>query len=241
MSPASIPPSATAAQRNPAALSLTPRSAASFTLYACALFIVLGVVTTLLGPTLPLLAVRWSLSTVQQASLFFWQFVPSTIGTLLSGALLARRSFRFAVVLGVSLCLLGVAALIWSNWNLGRLAIACYGVGLGIALPVLNLAVAEANRTRRAASVSLLNFSWGIGAICGPVLLRLAHSLELFFTLLSTFVALGLLASLFWEMPGRDTCAEAAVANAEAARAAIAKSAMRGRRTPFLSAELPLA
>src|SRR5437868_14174470 len=101
--------------------------AASFTLFACGLFVVLGVVTTLLGPILPLLSVRWSISTVQAGSLFFWQFITSTIGTLVSGAILARRSFKIAVLLGVAFCLAGVAALFQADWSLGRYAVACYG------------------------------------------------------------------------------------------------------------------
>ncbi|HWY70162.1 MAG TPA: MFS transporter [Terriglobales bacterium] len=188
-------------RENGATTRFSARSAASFTLFACALFIVLGVVTTLLGPILPLLSSRWPVTTAQLGSLFFWQFIPSTIGTLLSGAAFAKRSFRLGVVLGVALCLLGVCGLIWADWNLGRAAVACYGVGLGIALPAINLAVAEANQARRAAAVSLVNFAWGLGAISGPLLLRLTHSLSGFLAALSVLVALGLAASAFWEMP----------------------------------------
>jgi fucose permease len=186
--------------------------APSFTLLACALFVVLGVVTTLLGPTLPLLAVRWSISTAQAGSLFSWQFVASTIGTLLSGAVFAKRSFRLAVLLGMALCLVGVAALVRADWTLGRYAVACYGFGLGVSLPAINLAVAEANPAHRAGSVSLLNFAWGVGAICGPVMLRLAHSLDLFLILLSSLIAVGVAASSISSMPEKkpDSTFEAA-------------------------------
>jgi hypothetical protein len=106
---------------------LSERSAASFTLFACGLFIVLGVVTTLLGPTLPLFSSRWPVTTAQLGSLFLWQFIPSTVGTLISGVTLSKLSFRFGVVLGVALCLVGVAGLIWADWKFGRAAVACYG------------------------------------------------------------------------------------------------------------------
>jgi fucose permease len=181
------------------------RASVSFTAFACALFAVLGVVTTLLGPTLPLLSVHWSISTAQAGSLFFWQFIASTIGTLLSGAVLSKRSFKLQVLLGVAFCLVGVAALIRADWTLGCYAVACYGFGLGIALPATNLAVAEANPARRAASVSVLNFAWGIGAVSGPVLLRLTHSLNLFLILLSVLVAVGLIGSAVCPMPSRRT------------------------------------
>lgn len=176
----------------------------SFTFFACALFVVLGIVTTLLGPTLPLLSARWSISTAQAGSLFFYQFVSSTIGTLLSGTILAKRSFKVASTIGVSLCLIGAAALVRADWTWGRCAVACYGFGLGTALPAINLAVAEANRKRRAASVSLLNFAWGIGAISGPVLLRLTHSLDLFLIVLSALLVLGAAGSASTTMPARE-------------------------------------
>jgi MFS transporter, FHS family, glucose/mannose:H+ symporter len=198
----------------------TARSAASFTLFACALFIVLGVVTTLLGPTLPLLSTRWHLTNAQKGFLFFWQFIPSTVGTLLCGILLAKRGFRFGVLLGVTLCLVGVAGLIWADWNFGRAAVASYGFGLGIALPALNLAVAEANRARRAAAVSLLNFAWGLGAISGPLLLRLTHSLSGFLIVVSVLVGYGLVSSAVWQMPPKSAAAaknneESAIASSQ--------------------------
>jgi fucose permease len=151
-----------------------------------------------------LLSVRWSISAQQAGSLFFWQFIASTIGTLLSGAVLSKRTFKLVVITGVALCVLGVAALIQADWNLGRYAVASYGFGLGVALPAMNLAVAQANPKRRAASVSLLNFSWGIGALVGPMLLRVAHSLDLFLMLLAVVIALALIGSTFTRMPTRE-------------------------------------
>jgi fucose permease len=179
--------------------------AASFTWFAYGLFVVLGVVTTLLGLVLPLLTIRWSITSAEAGSLFFWQFVPSTIGTLLSGAVFSKRSFRVAVISGVALCLIGVAVLLLADWTLGRFAIACYGFGLGISLPAINLAVAEANSERRAGSVSLLNFAWGIGAISGPILLRLAHNLDIFLTLLSSLILIGLVVSSVCSMPEKQS------------------------------------
>src|SRR5579859_3100769 len=101
----------------PIAVPFTPQRLMAFNLVACGMFVVLGVVTTLLGPILPFLAVRWSISTAQAGTLFSWQFACSTIGTLLSGALLARRSFKAAIVLGIALCLAGVGWMLFVDWN----------------------------------------------------------------------------------------------------------------------------
>jgi fucose permease len=46
-----------------------------------------------------------------------------------------------------------------------------------------------------------MNFAWGIGAICGPVMLRLAHSLDLFLILLSSLIAVGVVGSSASSMP----------------------------------------
>jgi MFS transporter, FHS family, glucose/mannose:H+ symporter len=187
-------------QNDPQQLS---QGSASFTLFACGLFAILGIVTTLLGPILPLLGLRWSISAAQAGTLFSWQFVSSTLGTLVGGIVLGRRSFRISTTLGVGLCLIGVTVLLRADWTAGRLAVAAYGLGLGIALPAINLAVAEANPLRRAASVSLLNFAWGIGAIGGPVLLRLTQSLNRFLLLTSILLMIGFIASFLCAMPAR--------------------------------------
>lgn len=182
----------------------TPRRTALFTFAACGLFVVLGIVTTLLGPILPLLSVHWSISIAQAGILFSWQFISSVVGALLSGTLVAKRSFKTAIVLGIALCLAGVASLVTADWTLGRYAVGCYGFGLGLALPAINLAVAEANRTRQAASVSLLNFAWGIGAVAGPKLLRLAHDLTSYLILVVGALLVGLLAAYLQPTPARN-------------------------------------
>src|SRR5579859_4635812 len=183
---------------------LTPRASTLFTLVACGLFVVLGIVTTLLGPILPLLSVHWSISIAQAGILFSWQFMSSVVGALLSGTVVAKRSFKTAVVLGIALCLVGVAALVTADWTLGRYAVGCYGFGLGLALPAINLAVAEINPARQAASVSILNFAWGIGAIAGPKLLRLAHDLTSYLMLVSGAVFIALVAACVLPMPARN-------------------------------------
>ena len=197
-------------------ISFTPRRTALFTFGACGLFVVLGIVTTLLGPILPLLSVHWSISIAQAGILFSWQFISSVVGSLLSGAVIQKRSFKVAAVLGIALCLFGVATLVTADWTIGRYAVGCYGLGLGLAIPAMNLAVAEANPTRKAASVSLLNFAWGIGAIAGPKLLRLAHDLASYLMLVSGALVVALVVASLQPTPPRDRSgheAEAAESN----------------------------
>jgi fucose permease len=180
--------------------------------------VVLGVVTTLLGPVLPLLAARWSISTVQAADLFFWQFASSTTGTLLGGVAFSRRSFRLPILLGLGLCTVGVASLSFSSFSWGRMAASLFGLGLGMALPAINLAVADANPGHRAGSVSLLNFSWAIGAISGPALLLALRNLNLFLLSTASALAIALIGSIF--VPGMMWRREEADGGFEAKRGA---------------------
>jgi fucose permease len=188
---------------SPVAVGRPQPSSIPFTALACGLFVIVGVITTLLGPILPLLSGRWSISISQAGALFAWQFVSSTSGTLISGAVLSKRSFKLAVILGVSLCLAGIVILAGAGWSLGRYAVAIYGFGLGISIPAINLAVAEANPARRAGAISLVNFAWTMGAITGPLLLRLLRSLDLFLGLISAVLALSLIGSIFCAMPAK--------------------------------------
>src|SRR6267154_1221493 len=148
-------------------LSETPRvdSSRTLTLAANAAFVPIGVVTVLLGPMLPALSARWSLNYSQAGSLFTAQFLASTVGVGVSGILISRRGFRFALNAGLLVMAAGVAGLSAGShlWGLG--CIAAYGAGLGLAVPAANLLLAEVNPGRRSAALNLLNFSWSVGAV----------------------------------------------------------------------------
>jgi MFS transporter, FHS family, glucose/mannose:H+ symporter len=145
-------------------------SAKALTLAANAAFVPIGIVTVLLSPLLPTLSARWSLSYSQAGALFTAQFLASTVAVSLSGALISRRGFRFAIKAGLLVMGVSVAALLAGSRLLGMTCIAGYGVGLGLAVPAANLLVSEVNPERRSAALSLLNFSWTAGAVACPFL-----------------------------------------------------------------------
>src|SRR5690348_3216420 len=86
----------------PSATSNSASAARGPTLAAHIAFVPCGLVTVLLGPLLPSLATRWNLSDTQSGDLFFAQFLASSIGVLISGALVPRRGYRFAILLGLA-------------------------------------------------------------------------------------------------------------------------------------------
>ena len=121
----------------------------------------------MLGPILPSLAARWGLNDEQAGHLFAAQFLGAIAGTLVSSRLVTRFGYRAVLVAGYALMAMGVAL----TPTTGSAAVACYGFGLGIVIPVSNLLIAAWNPTRRAAALNLLNLAWGVGAVIAPQLI----------------------------------------------------------------------
>jgi fucose permease len=137
-------------------------------------FALSGAATTMLGPLVPLLASRWQLTDAQAGSLFTVQFTAAMSATLGSGRLSRWLGTGRALVAGYSLIAAGMAGLAAGSALSGTVSVLCYGLGLGLANPLTNLAVSETNPDRRAAALNLLNFIWGIGAVASPLLIALA-------------------------------------------------------------------
>lgn len=129
-----------------------------------------GMLTTLLGPLLPVLSARWSLADAQAGYFFTAQFIGSMTGAVLTGLLLPRRGFRFSLVLGFALVAAGAFALGAGNWAVGLLSVYVFGIGLGFTIACTNLWVSESNPQRRSSALSVLNFAWGAGAVASPFL-----------------------------------------------------------------------
>jgi fucose permease len=138
-------------------------------------FVLAGVVTTLLGPMLPLLMARWSM-TDERAGLFFtFQFFGNLAGIATLGPLLTRRGYGNTFVLGFTSIAFGIAGLNSENQFACLASTAVFGYGLGLILSSVNLWVAEAAGSRRTAALSVLNVAWGLGAISCPALVLMAH------------------------------------------------------------------
>ena len=150
------------------------------------------------GPMLPILSARWSLNYSQAGALFTAQYMVSTVAVALSGVLVSRWGFRFAIKTGLVLMSVGVGLLLAGPKLLGILCIGAYGGGLGLAVPAANLLVAEVNPGRRSAKLNLLNFCWSVGAVACPFLVAAAakgHRIPVFLGAVAGFalaVAVGI-------------------------------------------------
>ena len=175
-------------------------SAKALTLAAYASFVPIGIATVLLGPMLPTLSARWSLNYSQAGALFTAQYLASTLAVALSGVLVSRWGFRFAIKAGLLLMSVGVALLLAGPRIMGIVCIGVYGGGMGLAVPAANLLVAEVNPGRRSSTLNLLNFCWSAGAVACPFLVAAAtkgQHIVLFLALVAGFgllVAVGIAA-----------------------------------------------
>ena len=97
-------------------------------------FALTGAVTALLGPLIPLLVKRCSMSDAAAGSLVAAQFAGGFVG-----ALFANRNLRRSVFAGMSLIAIGVGGLAFSSCALNYVCAACYGVGLGLTMSAIKL------------------------------------------------------------------------------------------------------
>lgn len=159
-------------------------------------FVLVGVTMTMLGPVLPYFTHRWNLTDSQAGLFFSTQYFGSFLGTLATSWLLPRLGFSKVISAGYFCFALGLACLGLGPWFFSTAFVAIYGIGYGLSNPSVNLRATQLPSSNVAAAVSLLNFSWGIGAVSSPFLVAffLGHlSLRVLATVLCVcFLALAL-------------------------------------------------
>jgi FHS family glucose/mannose:H+ symporter-like MFS transporter len=132
-------------------------------------------VMTVLGPVLPVLSTRWGLNDMQAGYLFLAQFASSCVGMLFSGVMVRRWGYRLTLIFGLVLMAAGVALLGRADWGFGLAAVCIFGAAFGTNTPAANLFIARASGSKSAAALSLLNSSWGIGAMGCPLIVAFAQ------------------------------------------------------------------
>src|ERR1700751_1259518 len=138
-----------------------PHSLLSAPFYAG--FVMAGMATVLLGPLLPILGARWSLTDLQAGSVFAVQFTASAVA-----AGLASYFSRACLIFGYASVALGFAALSLANYQIALLAFALVGLGLGSATTATNLLFGTERPNMRGVMLTRVNLFWGLGAVCCP-------------------------------------------------------------------------
>ena len=122
-----------------------------------------GIGITLLGSMLPAVASAWHLDDARSGSMLLAVFAGAS-----AGALLTRPPFHRAVAAGLALVAICMAALAISGGQLLFLLLLLFGIGLGLVMTSNSLLIGERYPERRAAMLTLLNFSWSVGAAVSP-------------------------------------------------------------------------
>ena len=141
-------------------------------------FVLTGIINTILGPLLPLLAAEWSLTDAQAGYLFTSLFVGSIAGVVVSSWMVPRVGSRLPLMLGLGMMAVGVGTLGSGTSIFGLVSALLMGIGLGLTVPTTNLLVSELNPQKRAAALNLVNLSWGVGAVASPSLVALAQQMN---------------------------------------------------------------
>ena len=133
-------------------------------------FVLIGITMTMLGPVLPYFTRIWNLTDGQAGLFFSTQYFGSFLGTLMTSWLLPRLGFSKVISAGYFCFALGLACLGLGPWYFSTGFVAICGIGYGLTNPSINLRATQLPSSNVAAAVSLLNFSWGIGAVSSPFL-----------------------------------------------------------------------
>ncbi len=138
-------------------------------------FVILGLMSAILGPILPWLASRWGTSLDQAGALITVNFLGEGVAFVLSGFLLDRVSRKLALVLEFALFsagLIGVALV--PDMGLALASAAILGLGWGGLVVLTNVFLAELYPERRTQAFNLMSTVAGIGALAGPLLVGLS-------------------------------------------------------------------
>ena len=129
-------------------------------------FLLSGTATIIIGQVLPVMTSRFVLNDLQAGYFFPAQFSGSLFGTYLTSWFGRNHKYIVATVLGCFLMAAGVLMMNSASYYVCLAAFAVNGIGVGLTLPSINMLVLEMNPMRAASALNILNFCWGLGAIC---------------------------------------------------------------------------
>lgn len=134
-----------------------------------AMELITGIGLTLLGSGLPALAALWHLNDASSGRLLLAVFAGSAVG-----AMLVRPPFHRNLAAGMAMIAVSMAALALSGGHALFLLFLLFGTGLGLAMTANSVLTGDRYPGRRAAMLTLLNFSWSAGAAVSPFAVQFA-------------------------------------------------------------------
>ena len=125
--------------------------------------LITGIGLTLLGSGLPALAALWKLNDARSGKLLLAVFAGSALG-----ALLVRAPFHRNLAAGMAMIGISMAGLALCGGHALFFLFLLFGTGLGLAMTANSVFTGYRYPERRAAMLTLLNFSWSAGAAVSP-------------------------------------------------------------------------
>jgi MFS transporter, FHS family, glucose/mannose:H+ symporter len=117
---------------------------------------------------LPVLSLSWQLNDSGTGFLLAIQFAGAS-----SGALLVRSRLYATILRGHLLMIVGAISISVCHGHFAPPLFFCFGLGLGSTMTAISMLVARICSSMRASSLSLLNASWGFGAVICPLTVTL--------------------------------------------------------------------
>lgn len=138
-------------------------------------FALIGAQQALYGPSFAALQARYAVDVGQVGAIVSAHFGGGLVGIPLVAPLLRRWGYRRLVPAAATTVAVGLALVVVAPaWFAALAAAAAAGLGFGMLVALLNLAFARAFGARSAAALGVLNASFGIGAMLGPVPIAVA-------------------------------------------------------------------
>jgi fucose permease len=195
-----------------------------------AMALITGIGLTLLGSGLPALAALWRMNDASSGRLLLAVFAGSAIG-----ALLVRPPFHRNLAAGMAMIAISMAGLALSGGHVLFLLFLLFGTGLGVAMTANSVLTGDRYPERRAAMLTLLNFSWSAGAAVSPFAVQFAiHRAGVggLFWCMAVAGALSTILALYLRdrstAPAQEDSEQAATANVRSSKPVVAFFAIFG-------------
>lgn len=140
-----------------------------------AAFALIGAQQALYGPAFPSLQARYAIGVGDVGQIVSAHFAGGLVGVLLAAPLLQPFGYRRLVAVAALGVAVGLAAVVLAPaWPIALASAVGAGLGFGLLVSLFNLAFARAFGVRSTQALAVLNASYGIGAVLGPVPVALA-------------------------------------------------------------------
>jgi fucose permease len=163
-------------------------------------FALTGAADVITGPLLPSLAHSFALTDSQSGVLLSAIFAGTAVG-----ALLCRGNYARVITLGLVGLACSCTCFIWITRPLLYPCAFFFGVGTGAAMTGVSLFTGRNYPERRAATLTLLNFTWSLGAMLAPLLVARLVAYASWHAVYAALAAAAALAALAMGFTLRDS------------------------------------